>query len=463
MKVRIVSLVALLALILAGCAENRSPATIGSEAPLSPAALSSGDAASACGGLYGGAFGVPNAEPLGPCQWDMALISASDSGGHRFATGEGVTVGVIDGGIRAEHPDIAANLDLERSCSFITADTPGADPSEVDPGDCSDKDAVQDSFGHGTAVASIIAAPTNGVGIEGVAPEATIVALKACIAEGYCFADSVAAALRYAADEGVDVVNLSLWADPYLYYCGSDAEQRAIRHELEAAARYAQQRGVVIVAAASNERIDLQHPGIDPYSPDYPPDVAVERAVNNSCRVLPAEIPGALTVSSVGPVGMPGYGQWLASDTAVGMGRIDVAAPGGDYGVATGTPQDGVLAAMPVDTVLFQYLESMSDASNGFTVVEEIDGVQAGYAWATGTSMATPHVAGVAALVKQLHPAWGSGAVAAAVKTSASQLPCPVSWEPLDGADERYRCYGAEGRTSFFGYGVVDAEAAARR
>ena len=59
----------------------------------------------------------------------------------------------------------------------------------------------------------------NGVGIAGVAPDATIVALKACTIAGFCFVDSVAAALRYAGDQRLDVVNLSLFADPFLYYC----------------------------------------------------------------------------------------------------------------------------------------------------------------------------------------------------------------------------------------------------
>ena len=57
----------------------------------------------------------------------------------------------------------------------------------------------------------------------GVAPEATIVGLKACTIAGFCFADSVAAALRYAGDQRLDVVNLSLFADPYLYYCANEA------------------------------------------------------------------------------------------------------------------------------------------------------------------------------------------------------------------------------------------------
>ncbi len=100
-----------------------------------------------------------------------------------------------------------------------------------------------------------------GIGIAGVAPKATLVALKACSVAGFCFVDEVAAALRYAGDHHIDIVNLSLFADLYLYYCGNDA----------------QQRGVLIVAAAGNEEADLRHLILDTISPDWPPDTAVER------------------------------------------------------------------------------------------------------------------------------------------------------------------------------------------
>ena len=112
--------------------------------------------------------------------------------------------------------------------------------------------------GHGTHVATTIAGRVNGVGIAGVAPGATIVALKACTVLGYCFADSVVAALRYAGDNHLDVVNLSLFADPYLFYCKNEAEQRTIFQTLSSATRYAQQRGVVVVASAGNELTDLE-------------------------------------------------------------------------------------------------------------------------------------------------------------------------------------------------------------
>jgi subtilisin family serine protease len=426
------------------------------------AAATTDELVAICESLYPDVFGTPNDEPLGVCQWDMALINATEDGSYAEATGEGVTVGVIDSGVDLAHLDIEPNLDLDLSCSFIFDDTPTADPSEIANGDCSNKAAVQDLAGHGTHVASTIAAPRNGIGIAGVAPDATIVGLKACTEAGYCFADSVAAALRYAGDVQLDIVNLSLFADPYLYYCKSEAEQKAILNDLEDAARYARQQGVLIVAAAGNQMADLQHPGIDPISPDWPPGSEEERYVRNNCRVAPAELPGVMTVSATGPIGYPGYDLWIADYSSVGMSRVDVAAPGGDYFRATGTVQDAVLGALPMESVFWQDIfDPLNAIFPGITVIDQ----GAGYGYLNGTSMASPHAAGVAALVKQTHSDWGPGAVKAAVQRSAQTLECPSDWEPLYPWDERERCYGDdedEGRTSFFGHGLVDAEAAAQ-
>jgi subtilisin family serine protease len=417
-----------------------------------------------CQSLYGGVFVAPNSEPLGPCQWDMAIINAGTNGSYAHATGKGVTVAVLDSGVDFFHPDIAPNLDVARSCSFIFSNTPTADPAEVANGDCSNKAAVQDFNGHGSHVASTIAAPINGIGIAGVAPEATIVAVKVCTEVGFCFADSVAAALRYAGDQKFDIVNMSLFADPYLYYCKSEAQQRAILKQIESAARYARQRGVLIVASAGNEQADLQHPDLDDVSPDWPPDTAEIREVKNNCRVAPAELAGVMTVSATGPVGYPGYNLWIADYSSVGMSRVDVTAPGGDYFRATNTRQDAVLAA----------LSSTSDPDNGiwdFFDFLEVNGgpgfdgltvLSAGgyrYAYLNGTSMSAPHAAGVAALVKERHPTWSPGAIKSAVERSAQKLPCPTEQIPNDPR----RCYGQNGRTSFFGHGLVDAAAAAQQ
>src|SRR4029453_19349419 len=296
------------------------------------AAIDAGTAAANCQAFFGVGPGV---EQLSPCQWGRRAVPAGPAS-YAKATGAGVSVGVIDSGVDMTHADVAPNLDVGRSCSFIFTGTPTADPAEVGNGDCSNKAAVQDLQGHGTHVSTIIAGADNGIGVAGVAPQATIVALKACTIEGFCFADSVAAALRYAGDQRLDVVNLSLFADPWLYFCKSDAEQRAILKDIENAARYAQQRGVVIVASAGNEFDDLGHPTIDDISPDWPPDTAVVREGRKNCRVAPAELTGVTTVAAVGPTTLAGYSN-------VGS-PVDVTAPGGDAAQTPGTTFGRILS-----------------------------------------------------------------------------------------------------------------------
>lgn len=383
------------------------------------------------------------ADPLSPCQWDMETINATAA--QETATGAGVTVGVIDGGVDFSHPDLAGGIDVDRSCSFIYDTTPTADPAEVANGNCSNKTAVQDLQGHGTHVATTIAARQNGIGIVGVAPEATIVALKACTIAGFCFADSVAAALRYAGDQRLDVVNLSLFADPYLYICANEAGQRAILRDLRNAARYAQQRGVVIVASAGNEADDLGHPVEDDISPDWPPDSAIVRQVRNNCRVAPAELPGVVTVSATGV-------NTLASYSNVGS-PVNVTAPGGDAGQ---TPSSvfgrGRILAGWSSTDGSGLWEALVGANRAV--------VSGGgrYVWISGTSMSSPHAAGVAALIRDVHPNMPQGAVAALLASSATPLSCPSTWPATDPR----QCTGGLGHTSFFGAGMVNAEQAVK-
>src|SRR5262245_285414 len=295
-------------------------ASAASPTPARVTAASAAELTGICDDLFGGVYTPASSEPLAVCQWDMDVVDA-DASARARATGRGVTIGILDSGVDPTHPDIAPNLDLARSCSFVTPGTPTAEPGEMATS-CANKAAIRDFYGHGTHVASIAAAPINGIGVAGVAPEATIVALHACTGQGFCFIDQVATALRYAGDHGIDVVNMSLFADPYLYYCGNEAGQRAMLRDLESAARYAQQRGVVLVAAAGNEADDLQHPTVDEISPDWPPDSAVTREVRNNCRVAPAELPGVVTVSATGPVGYPDYTANIASYSSVGMGVV---------------------------------------------------------------------------------------------------------------------------------------------
>jgi subtilisin family serine protease len=316
----------------------------------------------------------------------MRAINAG-AASYAKATGQGVSVGIIDGGVDFTHPDLAGNLDVARSCSFIFTGTPTADPQEIANGDCSNKAAVQDLQGHGTHVSTTVAGAVNGIGIAGVAPRARIVGIKACTIAGFCFADSVAAALRYAGDQRLSVVNLSLFADPYLYFCRNDAEQKAILKDLQSAAKYAQQRGVVIVAAAGNEAHDLGHPEFDDISPDWPPDTAVTREVRNNCRVTPAELPGVITVSASGVT-------TLASYSNIGGPVVDVTAPGGDAAQTPGNTFGRVLAGWSSTDGTGTW-EALTAPGVGRGV--EFNGAR--WVWISGTSMASPHVAGVAALI----------------------------------------------------------------
>lgn len=383
-------------------------------------------------------------DPLADCQWDMGQINAVAATATNAGTG--VRVGVIDGGLDFTHPDLAGAIDVAASCSFIFSGTPTADPSEVANGDCTNKAAVQDLQGHGTHVATTIGARVNGIGIQGVAPQATIVGLKACTVAGFCFADSVAAALRYAGDLRLDVVNLSLYADPYLYYCANEAGQRAILAELRSAARYAQQRGVVVVAAAGNEAQDLQHPQFDATSPDWPPGSAVEREVGNHCRVAPAELPGVVAVSATGVT-------TLASYSNAGQ-PVDLAAPGGDAPQTASTVFGrGRILAGWSSTDTTGLWEALVGANRAVT------SGGGRYVWISGTSMAAPHVAGAAALIRGANPGMPPSAVAALLRSSAQPLACPVDWPA---GDER-QCTGGPGQTSFFGAGLLDAHAALTR
>jgi hypothetical protein len=407
--------------------------------------------AAACAKLYSVSVSS-GPDPLAPCQWDMRAIGATSSGSYAVSKGGGVRVGVMDTGIDLTHGDLMPNVDLAASCVFLYATTPTADPAEqVSRGDCSNKAALQDLAGHGTHTAGTIAAPINGKGISGVAPEATIVALKAGTAEGYFFTSSVVDALIYAGDQGLDVVSMSFFADPWLFNCRSDPEQKAIIQAISRAASYAQQRGVLLVAAAGNEGINLNHPTIDEISPDFPPGAAVTRPVNNSCVVLPTELPGVVVVTATGA-------QNLLSWYSTYGNLTDVTAPGGSrFQTPTFNSARG--------RVLAPYSSTASDLAFQARINRLVVDPEGNYyAWLNGTSMAAPHAAGVAALIRAAHPGMSQGAVAAKLRQTATKMPCPTALDPgvaFFGAPVQV-CTGGIGSNSFYGAGLVDALAAAR-
>ena len=416
-----------------------------------PGTNSAAAEAVACASLYGVSANI-GPEPLSACQWDMRAIGATSAGSYSVNRGEGARIGDIDTGIDRTNTDIMPNVDVAASCVFLYADTPTANPAEqVTRGDCSNKAALQDLAGHGTHTAGTIAAPINGVGVSGVAPEAKVVVLKAGTEQGFFFTQSVVDALRYAGDQHLDVVNMSFFADPWLFNCRNDKEQKAIIQAISAAARYAQQRGVLLVAAAGNEGINLSHPTVDEISPDFPPGAAVTRPVNNSCVVLPTELPGVVVVTATGAENLLAWYSTYGNAT-------DVTAPGGSrFQTPTFDPNRG--------RVLSTYSSTASDldleAALGRLVQDDHGNY---YAWLNGTSMAAPHVAGVAALIRGAHPGMSQGAVAALLRRTATAQPCPAALDPgvvFFGAPVQF-CRGGAGNNNFYGKGLVNALAASQ-
>jgi len=295
------------------------------------------------------ALWTPN-DPGFAKQWHLRAAGAP--GAWEGARGAGVVVAVIDTGVTALD-DLDAGRVLKGK-NFLDGSKGAAD-----------------DHGHGTHVAGTIAQSTgNGVGVAGMAPRAKILPLKVLSADGFGNSSAIADAIRYAADHGAKVLNLSL---------GGGGRSAAMADAVE----YARRRGAVVVCAAGN---------------------GGGRGVS-----FPAAYPGALAVSAVGPKGA------LAPYSSYGP-EVRIAAPGGDKSLGE---ESGVLQ------------ETISD-----------DPKKGAYKWFQGTSMATPHVAGAAALVASLGVT-SPAAIESLLARTAKSAP--------EASAEKY------------GAGLLDAGAAVRR
>ncbi|MGD9144450.1 MAG: S8 family serine peptidase [Anaerolineae bacterium] len=342
-------------------------------------------------------------DDLSYLQWDMAQIHVPEA--HSITGGNpAVVVGDIDTGIDQTHPDLSPNLDFSKSVSCIGG-VPNQDPA-----------AWADSYGHGTHTAGTIAAAANGTGIIGVAPEVTIAAIKGCGDDGYCWPESIVCSFMWAAEHQMDVTNNSYYVDPYELNCRNDSEQRAIWKAIQRAVRYAQSRGVIVVSSTGNSNTDLTH--------------HEDEGSTNACLDLPVELPGVIGVSS------NGFSMQKSYYSSYGVGATDVVAPGGDS----------------------RYQVPPAPISNGRVLSTWRGG---GYVWAQGTSMASPHAAGVAALIVSQYGKMPPGSVQAMITGTADPVPCPPN--PFDpGESGRYlaTCQGGKGYNSFYGHGQVNAYSA---
>ena len=305
--------------------------------------------------------GVSNAPPQTP----DADIDAGDAWPR--ATGRGVVVAVIDSGVDFSHPDLAANRwtnPAETCGNGVDDDGNGFvddchgwdfgydDPTPFNPG----------AHAHGTHVAGIVAAEANnGIGVAGVAPNATIMDLNVgtLTASGQpsITSSALARAIRYAADNGADVINLSLGTPP--------GTPRSALSIVDSAIVHAGNQGVLVVVAAGNDSVSLDAASVWPASYDFP---------------------HVLTVSATAP------DETLASFSNYGS-VVDLAAPG-------------------------HVILSTAPAANG------------NYLFMSGTSQATPVVAGVAALRLELDPSLSPATLISALRDTADRHQSYTAYVP---------------------------------
>jgi subtilisin family serine protease len=298
--------------------------------------------------------------------------------------GLGVRVAILDGGIWSPHPELAPNLDIARSVSFV-------------PGQAFNTDVG--TFWHGTHVAGIVAAIDNTTntnsGVIGIAPRATIVGVKV-LHNGSGSFGGIIQGILYAATPieqgggGADIINMSLGA----VFPRNDPDATGLVAAMNKAVNYANRFGVLVVSAAGNDGIDLDHSG--------------------NLVTVPAESGAGIAVSATGPVGFATGGNNFdapASYTNYGNSVVHVAAPGGDF-TLFGTPAGSGLCSLPTTNGA-----AISAPCYAFDMVFSTN--VGGWAWAAGTSMAAPAVSAVAAIIKQQQPDISLGALKTALARSA--------------------------------------------
>ena len=339
-------------------------------------------------------------------QWDNVQIKADQA--HQVTDGSpNVLVGVLDSGIDGTHPDLKANVDVADSVNCADAGRPDLSATgwldNKGPGGY-----------HGTHVAGTIGAARNGIGIVGVAPNVRLASVKVVNNDGFIYPEYAVCGFIWAGLKHMDVTNNSYFVDPFEFYCEDQPDQYAAKEAVRRAVAWSTRQGVVHAAAAGNSGVDLANNTTDNNSPDD--SKAIPRTINSGCHDIPTELPGVVTVSATTKDAQ------LAFFSNRGLGVIDVAAPG-----------RFILSTVPLT-------KSPS-----------------GYALLSGTSMASPHVAGVLALMKSAHPNWKPAQLVAKVRAQADDHACAASERNTVPA-----CVGPVRDNSFYGEGIVDALDAVR-
>ncbi|MBP2474162.1 subtilisin family serine protease [Crossiella equi] len=342
---------------------------------------------------------VAEGEDLSAQSWDMRAIKA-DKANQVYTGSRDVVVGVLDSGVDPTHPDLVKALDPKLSAGCDT----GKPINEV---------SAWQPLGsaHGTHVAGTIAAAKDGKGITGVAPGVRIASVRVINDEGMIYPESAVCGFMWAAEKKFAVTNNSWFMDPFAFWCSDKPGEKVGYEAIRRAVAYAHRKDVLTVAASGNYSMDITKPEYDPGLP---------HPVNEKCDFLPAALPGVVSVSSTGFDGK------LSSFSDFGKDAITVSAPGGEFD----DPPAGQGPGCPLSTL-----------------------PGGGYGSMCGTSMASPHAAGVAALVASRLHIRSAELLRFLLTAEADPKPCP--------ADDK-RCTGSRLNNSFFGRGQVNALTAVR-
>ena len=305
-----------------------------------------------------------------------------------------VTVGVIDTGIDDTQPDLVGRVDTARSVSCAVNGVPNQA-----------EDARRFSREHGTHVAGVIAANHNDIGIDGIAPEATLVSIKALNESDLLYPEALVCAYEWATTHQVDIVHNSYQMDPWVYWNPTGPEQAAALEAAERAIHRAQLSGLAVIAGAGDRGVDIDHPTTDSDSPTDSTPIP-NRSVEGA-RMVPAQVSGVVTVSSVG------MEEWNAEPLRATLMRAERS----NYGAS-------VDFAAPGEWIYSTYPNGRIPQIYGYT---------------SGTSTA-------AALVKSVHPTLPGAQIISIMRKQAAYEYGRLK-APSDGAEYR-------------GYGFLDAHAA---
>lgn len=272
-----------------------------------------------------------------------------------------VTVAVLDTGVDGTHVDLDEQIDVENSVGCHVNGIPD-----------NSREAWQDDHYHGTHVAGTIAAEHNGQGVDGVAPGTRIMAVKASNAAGLFYPEYVTCGIMWAFDKGADITNNSYYVDPWAFWIPTEASQAAGYEVVRRAFEYTNQQGLLHVVAAGNDDYDLDNPTTESSSPNDVEGAAIKDRDVSSGVDIPAMLDSVVTVSSVR---LPSQG----TDPATAVFQRSGFSNYGDKHIEVAAPGSAILS----------------------TISAKYGG---GWQSISGTSMASPHVAGVAALLKSIHP-----------------------------------------------------------